>query len=139
MYSCSCTQRRQPTPALLIKTFNFPPLILKNSFAPSLTESNESNSILTKWISTFASPPSAFKISPMTSLVFASSRPVTKTVAPVSCNALAVSIPSPLEHPVMRMTLPDNLPSRPSSLTIWMAVGRASLGPLRLEVRCAEW
>ena len=77
---------------------------------------------------------------------FLMSRTVQKTLAPVAAIALAVSMPAnssvrfyegsgslvlpmPDEHPVMRTTLSASFPSKPSSFTIWRAVGRSSSGP----------
>lgn len=114
-------------PAFAMNTFSLS-LFLKNSAAPARTESSESSSIFTN---SMAPLPELFAtMSFTTASPFSMSRTVRNSRAPVSCSARAVSIPMPLEQPVISITFSEMAPSSPLSLTICRAVGRASPGPL---------
>lgn len=65
-----------------------------------------------------------------TLLPFSISLTPRKSVAPVTANARAVSVPIPDEQPVIRMTLSESLPSRFSRWMMSRAVGLESPGPL---------
>jgi hypothetical protein len=51
-------------------------------------------------------------------------------VAPVNASTLTVSTPMPAEAPVTKIIFPVSFPSISSSLSISIAVGRTSSGPL---------
>ncbi len=110
------------TPALLMRMFRVR-LFFWNSSAAERTLAREFRSIFR------SSTCPGFKMSDRAACPLAMSRTPRKSFAPVVFRALAVSMPMPEEQPVMRTTLSVSLPCRPSSLTMSMAVGRASPGP----------
>lgn len=114
-------------PALKIATFNLSVNCLISA-AAFLTLSNDALSMSTSVILPLDGV--LRSISSTTALPLSMLRTVPITWAPVAYMALKVSIPMPEETPVIRNTLSVRLLVRPSSSTIWRAVGRASPGPL---------
>jgi hypothetical protein len=110
------------TPALQIKILSLL-LFSRNSCAHARTLDSEERS----QCSSSALP--GERIPERAPVAFGISRAERKSVAPVVARARAVSMLIPEEQPVTRMVFSGSLPSRPESLIIWMAVGRASPGP----------